>query len=330
MGQDVFEKISSPLHPRTAPCARMLRLAATALLLSTVSAEPEYKKGKTDAKWSYDLWAPDTEGSFPTMLFVTGGGGIAPGSGYSSVAKAMAEKGVVVIALSRLAAPQPKTDADLERKALAWLEENVPTLGLKATADFDQLVVSGHSAGNHVFCEFLKSDCGAGRAKAAVMMDPVDGYDPFNIVKNYCTTPGEKLPFDIPALLLRTGLDPVVKVLVACAPDRISNQRFFDVWAGPIWMVNATKYGHVDVGDEGSQSSGGICPTDDEPKDIYHEHVATLVDAFLSLVFRGNTSAEALLNEVSTMKVEAEAQKDYNGHSAPFSPGCTHSGAVTV
>jgi len=247
------------------------------------------------------------------------------------LAEAMAEKGVVVMTLSRLAAPQPKTDADLERKALVWLEANVPSLGLKATADFDRLVVSGHSAGNHVFCEFLKTDCGGGRAKAAVMMDPVDGYDPIGIVNNYCTTPGEKLPFDIPALLLRTGLDPKVKAFVACAPDRISNQRFFDAWAGPIWMVNATKYGHLDVNNGGVGKIGGvICPTDDEPKDVYQEHIASLVDAFLSVVFKGDASAETLLNDVSTMKIDAEAQKDYNGHSAPFSPGCTLKDAVAV
>lgn len=310
----------------------MMRLVSSTLLASAL-ADTEYKKGKCGdkSKWHYDLWAPEAEGSYPTMLFVTGGGGIAPGSSYSDMAKAMTEKGMVVIMLSRPAAPAPKKDADLEKKALAWLEENVPTMGLKATANFEELIVSGHSAGNHVFCEFLKSDCGDSKAKAAVMIDPVDGYDPIGIVKNYCTTPGEKLPFDIPALLLRTGLDPKVKVGVACAPDRISNQRFFDAWAGPIWMVNATKYGHLDVNNAGASAAGGlICPTDDEPKDVYHEHVAGLVDAFVSVLFKGDATSETLLKDVSTMKLDAEAQNDYNGHSAPFTAGCTHTGAVTV
>jgi len=310
----------------------MARFAAASLLL-TSALGAEYKKGKCgdDSKWHYDLYSPETAGSVPTMLYVTGGGGVAPGYSYSDLAEAMADKGMAVIVLSRPAAPAPKKDAELEKKALAWLEENVPTMGLKATANFDELIVSGHSAGNHVFCEFLKTDCGGSKAKAAVMMDPVDGYDPVGIIKNYCTTPGEKLPFDIPALLLRTGLDPVVKLGVACAPDRISNQRFFDAWAGPIWMVNATKYGHLDVNNEGVEKAGGLmCKTDNEPKDIYHEHVAGLVDAFVSVVFKGSETAESLLNDVSTMKVDAEAQKDYNGHSAPFTAGCTHTGAVTV
>jgi hypothetical protein len=234
----------------------------------------------------------------------------------------------MVVALSRPAAPQPKNDAALERKALVWLEDNIPTMGLKATANWDQLVLSGHSAGNHVFCEYFKSGCG--KAKAAVMMDPVDGYDPFGIVDNYCTTPGEKLPFDTPALLLRTGLDPKVKTMIACAPDRISNQRFFDAWSGPIWMVNATKYGHLDVNDAGVASLGGVlCASDDEPNDVYQEHIATMVDSFLSMIFKGDADAEKTLNDAASMKVDAEIMKDYNGHSAPFSAGCS-TVAVTV
>merc|ERR1719399_2685966 len=102
------------------------------------------------------------------------------------------------------------------------------------------------------------------------------------MVNNFCTTPGKKLEFDVPALLLRTGLDPVVKKMVACAPDKISNQRFFEAWSGPIWMVNATKYGHLDVNNAG----------DDEPNDIYQAHIADLVDSFLGMVLKGDSDAE--------------------------------------
>merc|ERR1719428_259148 len=225
----------------------------------------------------------------------------------------MAEKGVMVVMLSRPAAPQPKHDASLEATALAWLEANIPKMDLKASADFDKLVLAGHSAGNHVTCEFLKADCG--KAKAVVMMEPVDGYDPFGMIDNYCTTPGEKLPFDIPALLLRTGLDPKVKLGVAFAPDRISNQRFFDAWAGPIWMANATKYGHLDVNNGGVGKIGSImCAADDEPNDIYQAHIADLVDSFLKTIFDGDSAEEAKLNDASWMKVDVELQKDYNGH----------------
>jgi hypothetical protein len=309
----------------------MVRSSLFVLAAVAVDAETVYKSGKCGdrSKWHYDLWAPDVEGTYPVMAYVTGGGGVAPGFSYSNIAKDMAEKGMIVTMFSRPAPPEPKTDASLEAKALQWLEDALPSMGLKAAGDFDKLVLAGHSAGNHVTCEFLKSDCG--KAKAVVMMDPVDGYDPFGIINNYCITPGEKLPFDIPALLLRTGLDPKVKVMVACAPDRISNQRYFNAWSGPIWMVNATKYGHLDVNDPGAADMGGIiCATDNEPKDSYRVHVANMVDAFVSMVFNGDATAESKLNDASTMGVDAEVQNDYNGHSAPFVAGCSHSSAVTV
>jgi len=286
----------------------------------------EYVKGKCggDSKWSYDIFAPEEAGNYPIMVYVTGGGGVAPGSSYSDLGKAMADKGLVVTMLSRLAAPQPKTDAVLESKALDWLEGAFPSLGLTASADFDKLVLSGHSAGNHVTCSLLTDSCGNNKAKAVVMMDPVDGYDPIGIIKNYCTTPGEKLSFDVPALLLRTGLDPKVKLGVACAPDRISNQRFFNAWSGPIWMANATKYGHLDVNNAGVGKMGSImCAGDDEPNDVYQAHIAELVDTFLKTIFDGDSASEAKMNDPSWMKVDAELQKDYNGHTAPFKPGCT-------
>lgn len=299
-------------------------IAFASLLGSVLGAE--YVKGKCggDSKWSYDIWAPEAAGNYPIMVYVTGGGGVAPGYTYSDLGQAMADKGLVVTMLSRLAAPQPKTDAGLESKALDWLEGAFPTLGLNASADFDKLVLSGHSAGNHVTCSLLTDSCGNNKAQGVVMMDPVDGYDPIGIIKNYCTTPGEKLSFDVPALLLRTGLDPKVKLGVACAPDRISNQRFFDAWSGPIWMANATKYGHLDVNNAGVGKMGSImCAGDDEPNDVYQAHIAELVDVFLKTIFDGDSASEAKLSDASWMKVDAELQKDYNGHSAPFKPGCT-------
>jgi len=293
--------------------------------IATVGAV-EYVKGKCggDSKWSYDIWAPETAGSYPIMVYVTGGGGIAPGYSYSDLGEVMAEKGLVVTMLSRAAAPAPKKDAQLESKALDWLEDALPTMNLTATADFDKLILSGHSAGNHVTCDFLTNNCGNHKAAGVVMMDPVDGYDPFGLVNNYCTTPGKKLSFDTPALLLRTGLDPVVKTLVACAPDKISNQRFFEAWSGPIWMANATKYGHLDVNNKGIGKMGTIlCAGDDEPNDIYQEHIAELVKAFMDTIFKGDASAESKLTDASWMKVDVELQHDANGHSAPYQPGCT-------
>merc|ERR1719456_171824 len=117
-------------------------------------------------------------------------------------------------------------------------------------------------------------------------MDPVDGQDPLGIVKNFCITPGQKLNFSIPALLVRTGLDPAKKHGLACAPDKLSNQRFFNAWSGPIWMVNATKYAHLDVMNTGIGKMGTVvCAADDEPRPVYQEHIANLTSFFLKTIF---------------------------------------------
>lgn len=33
-----------------------------------------------------------------------------------------------------------------------------------------------------------------------------------------------------------------------CAPEDMSNDRFSDAWRGPVWQINATYYGHMDIG----------------------------------------------------------------------------------
>ena len=85
-----------------------------------------------------------------------------------------------------------------------------------------------------------------------ILIDPVDGYDPFGIVKDYITNPPKQLPYFTPTLIISTGLDPVPLFThsVACAPTNISNMRFYDSLSGPTWYANFTDYGHADILDE--------------------------------------------------------------------------------
>ncbi len=41
------------------------------------------------------------------------------------------------------------------------------------------------------------------------MISPVDGVDPFGLIDDFCITPGEKLEFELPTLVLSAGLDSV-------------------------------------------------------------------------------------------------------------------------
>eukprot|EP00756_Hemistasia_phaeocysticola_P003335 Hpha_TRINITY_DN12196_c0_g3::TRINITY_DN12196_c0_g3_i1::g.81710::m.81710 len=162
------------------------------------------------------------------------------------------------------------------------------------------------------------------------MIDPVDGYDPFGIWDEFCTRPGEKVNFDVPALLLRCGLDPVSLLGVgwwpSCAPDAISNQRFYDAWRGPIWEANATQMGHADILNSGTLLfSRLMCPSGAAQANVgdYIRQVAGLIRAFANLI-TGDAAAEGTLTDPSGMLVQTVTNHDYNGHSPPFTGGCTH------
>ena len=109
------------------------------------------------------------------------------------------------------------------------------------------------------------------------MLSPVDGVDPYGFVQEYCITPGEKLNFEVPTLIMTSGLDGIPGnashetlkgkkadfsfrpgisntggLVPPCAPDELSNNRFWDALNGRAWFNNATLFGHVDFLDPGA------------------------------------------------------------------------------
>ena len=107
-----------------------------------------------------------------------------------------------------------------------------------------------HSAGGHVVCLFLEKNCG--NVTSLIMLDPVDGYDPFGIINDYVTNPPNKLSFKIPTLIVSSELSAVPPsfLIPPCAPANISNVRFFNALSGPTWYLNFTGYGHADLLDD--------------------------------------------------------------------------------
>ena len=49
------------------------------------------------------------------------------------------------------------------------------------------------------------------------------------------------------------GIDGAGAWYPACAPDHLSNLRFWDALNGEAWFINATEYGHTDMMDEDKQ-----------------------------------------------------------------------------
>ena len=46
------------------------------------------------------------------------------------------------------------------------------------------------------------------------MISPVDGVDPYGFIREYCITPGEKLNFETPTLIISAGLDGVPGICI--------------------------------------------------------------------------------------------------------------------
>lgn len=313
-------------------------LAMTACITAMMAADPftpgslavnvvTGKLPKDQGKWNYRMSAPKEAGTYPVMTYVTGFGGVVPGSLYGNLTDSIAAEGVVVITLSRLASPAPGKDAVLLADSLPWFQANASALVAPAVPDWSKYVLGAHSAGNHVNCDFLQNQCGP--VRAMVMMDPVDGFDPYGIIKNYCITPGQKVNFTTPALLLRCGLDPkhASKLEPACAPEALANDRFYDAWRGPIWEVNATQMGHADLLNPGVSKFGSLtCPSGKNDANVldYIRQIAGLTKSFLDLIFAGDAAAEQTLNTPSGMPMESLANKNYNGFAPPFTGSCSH------
>lgn len=96
-------------------------------------------------------------------------------------------------------------------KVINWTLENVQSYITKAApgviGDLNTMVLMGHSAAAHVVTQYLNNSCGP--VKLQILLDPVDGVDPFGVVKDYITHPGVLLPYETPVIVMQTELDPV-------------------------------------------------------------------------------------------------------------------------
>jgi chlorophyllase len=166
-----------------------------------------------------------------------------------------------------------------------------------------------------------------------VMIDPVDGLDPFGKIHTQdLITPGQNLNFNIPALQLDNHLDPKKdKLGVSCSPAQLSGPRWFDAMQGPIWNVNATQYGHVDCLDSTVGLVGGLmCPSKPlSNKKKYREMLAASITTFLGAMFDGKTDDLSLLEDASKFGVEVEVRQDLKGMAhGDVKPGCTNTGII--
>jgi hypothetical protein len=191
----------------------------------------------------FDLifFSPTKAGNYSLILFLTGLDGLVPSFMYVDFCTKLAlQSNSIVVAYDVLKfVSLPKKEERLFEKTVNWTLSNINSLlnstktpdiiKNKVFADLNRFGVSliGHSSGAHPLVTYLVKTCGF--IKSLILIDPVDGYDPYGFVKEYITNPPEQLPVIIPTLVITTGLDslPRSKFQSACAPANISNLRFY-------------------------------------------------------------------------------------------------------
>lgn len=323
----------------------MKSLTATVFVLalagiSWTSAQDIYEYGPYTVQHEYylgifnfglthniDVWAPASPGEFPTIYFVPGITGVIPADLYWDLLERISSHGFVVVGIWTLTElPTSQIKPDWLRRVDHWLQDHLadklaadgfnPGLVL----DFTKIFLMTHSSGAHVIVNFLKSDYGCDNINGLILFSPVDGLDPFGFLDYYCITPGEKLNFETPTMVISVGYDNVPGIgeegsfYPPCAPDNMSNLRFWDAINGEAWLINATEYGHGDllieflsddvIGLLRSCSPGvGNIP-------IYHSFIAGEVVAFIKGV-EGDCEMLKYLEDPSLMPVPAETQRQH-------------------
>jgi hypothetical protein len=319
----------------------MACLNIDAKIKSELAAAPEPISGSFNATdslgFNLHFTAPSDSDSHPVILFVTGFSGLAPEFAYSSFVSKLANKGYIVVGMDHIKIPDYPSQGQDFKNIMDWvaagnLLKQLQDAGIQATPDLDRVAVMGQSAGNHVVGQGLVYGCSI--AKAQVHIDPVDGFDPFGLVTaQNLITPGQKLSYSIPTLLMDNELDPLKRGILTppCAPANLGAPRWYDAAAGPIFNVNTSKYGHVDCLNDGIiVLAAAVCKTDfSTDKNAYRTHLANTIHTFLDGVFAGKEDNFAQLEDASSFDLDVAVRTDLKGLShSDIKPGCKNTAVV--
>lgn len=211
-------------------------------------------------EFQLNIISPSQPGTYPLIVFLSGLDGMLPDFIYNDVLVELAtQTNQIVIGLNKIRLPYlPTKEENVFEKTLNWTlnnfdlifnnSENVPDSIKNMIRPLkENMTLISHSAGAHPIVAYLANKCAY--VTKLILLDPVDGFDPYQIINIFITHPPKKLPFKIPTLIISTGLDDhsISSNSIPCAPTNMSNNRFYESLAGPTFYLNYTNYGHGDI-----------------------------------------------------------------------------------
>jgi hypothetical protein len=290
-----------------------------------------------------------TSSLLPVFLFWTAFAGKIPSQMYLEYFEHVASHGIVVVGMDAKNAAENKPDFQPELAqvlvgAIDWMKSgNLDALmqnsGFTVSPYMDKVVLGGHSAGGHTVTQLVSDGCNS--ISALVLMDPVDGLAPwavFDHISEYASVihPPKKVDFVIPLLHLENKWDPFVSMpqypnYPSCAPEAMSNDRFFNAWRGPAWQINATYFGHMDsinagYVDELNHIFDIFCAGNRTSSNAeYISLVGGATVAFMDMFIYGDSTAQIYIEDASLMPTEVilrQKSENGDGFQGPYRGFC--------
>lgn len=182
------------------------------ILVALLIAIPFVSAGNTDhwsvgnifivdptIRFKLDIYSPTTPGSYPVLIFLPGLAGLVSADYYTTMVTAVAEQDVILIGISKIENIKPEKVAVHLAEFLQWIvksDDGAARLFAEHKAvtgvvpNMELLGFLSHSSGAHPLGQYLNSTCGS--LKLIIMMNPVDGIDPFGKIQDFITRKKKK------------------------------------------------------------------------------------------------------------------------------------------